>query len=80
MVYENGHKKVLGIWLDLVLKVKYSEILIFKAIFLCRKSAESFQKKISLKNTKMGDKLFLIPYFDNFDFRCTLFSKNAPKI
>ena len=36
-VYENGHKKVLGIWLDLVLKVKYSEILIFKAIFLCQK-------------------------------------------
>ena len=45
-VYENGHKKVLGIWLDLVLKVKYSEILIFKAIFLCQKSAESLQKKI----------------------------------
>ncbi len=72
MVYENGHKKVLGIWLDLVLKVKYCEI--------CRKSAEAFQKKISLKNTKMGDKLFLMPYFDNFDFRCTLFSKNEPKI
>ena len=51
-VYENGHKKVLGIWLDLVLKVKYSEILIFKVIFLCRKSAESLQNKISLKNTK----------------------------
>ena len=32
--YENGHKKVLGIWLDLVLKVKYSEILIFKATYL----------------------------------------------
>ena len=68
-VYEYGHKKVLGIWLDLVLKVKYSEILIFKAIFLCRKSAESLQKKISLKNTKMGDKLLLIPYFDNSDFQ-----------
>ena len=78
MVYENGHKKVLGIWLDLVLKVKYSKILIFKAIFLCQKSAESLQKKISLKNTKMGDKLSLIPYFDNFDFQCTLFPKNAP--
>ena len=78
-VYENSHKNVLGIWLDLVLKVKYSEILIFKAIFLCRKSAETFTKKISLKNTKMGDKLLLIPYFDNFDFQCTLFSKNVPK-
>ena len=71
-------KKVLGIWLDLVLKVKYSEILIFKAI-LCRKSAESLQKKNSLKNTKMEDKLLLIPYFDNFDFQCTLFSENMPK-
>ena len=78
-VYVNGHKKVLGIWLDLVLKVKYSKILIFKTIFLCQISAESLQKKISLKNTKMGDKLLLIPYFDNFDFQCTLFSKNAPK-
>ena len=50
MVYENGHKKVLGIWLDLVLKVKYSEILIFKAISLCQKSAESFQKKCLVEN------------------------------
>ena len=76
---KKGHKKFLGIWLDLALKVKYSEILIFKAIFLCQKSAESLQKKISLMNTKMGDKLLLIPYFDDFDFQCTIFSKNAPK-
>ena len=27
----------------------------------------------------MGDKLLLIPYFDNFDFQCTLFPKNPPK-
>ena len=40
-VYEKGHKKVLGIWFDLELKVKYSTILIFKVIFLCQKSAES---------------------------------------
>ena len=59
--------------------VKYSEILIFKAIFLFQKSAESLQKKFSLENTKMRDKLLLIPYFDNFDFQCTLFSKSAPK-
>ena len=63
--------KVLDILLDLVLKVKYSEILIFKAIFL---SDESLQKK-SLKNTKMGDKLLSIPYFDNFALQCTLFLK-----
>ena len=41
-VYEKGLKNVLGIWFDLVLKVKYSTILIFKVIFLCQKSAKSF--------------------------------------
>ena len=41
-VYENDHKNVLGIWLDLVSNVKYSTILIFKVIFLCQKLAESF--------------------------------------
>ena len=40
-VCKNVHKKILGILFDLVLKVKYSTILIFKAIFLCQKSAES---------------------------------------
>ena len=78
-MYGNGQNNVQGTWIDLVLNVKYSEILIFKAIFLYQKSAESLQKKNSLKNTKMGDKLLLIPYFDNFDFQCTLFSKNVPK-
>ena len=43
-VYENGHKRFyIGIWFDLVLKVKYSKILIFKGIFLCKKAAESLQ-------------------------------------
>ena len=28
----------------------------------------------SLKNKKMGDKLLLITYFDNFDSQITLFS------
>ena len=27
----------------------------------------------------MGDKLLSIPYFDDFDFQWTVFSKNAPK-
>ena len=46
-VYENGRKYVLDIWLDLVLKVKYSEILIFKAIFLLMsKISPIFTKKI----------------------------------
>ena len=38
---EYTRPKVLGIWFDLVLKVKYSKILIFKVIFLCQKSAKS---------------------------------------
>ena len=33
--------RALGIWFDLVLKVKYSTIRIFKVFFLCQKSAES---------------------------------------
>ena len=41
-VYENDHKTVLGIWMDLEWKVKYSTILGFKAIFPCQKSTESF--------------------------------------
>ena len=41
-IYEKGHKKVLGIWIDLEQKVKYSTILVFKVIFLCQKSAETF--------------------------------------
>ena len=45
MVYENSHNKALGIWLDLVLKVKYGEILIFKALFLFQKSTDLFKKK-----------------------------------
>ena len=52
MVYENDRKRVLGIWLDLVLKVKYSKILIFKAIFLCQKSAKSLQKKFHCRVQK----------------------------
>ena len=38
-VYENSNKNVLGIWIDLKWKVKYSTILVFKVIFLCQKSA-----------------------------------------
>ena len=67
-VYENDHKNVLGIWLDLVSNVKYSTILIFKVIFLCQKLAESFWIFFSLKNIKMGEQLLLMTYFDKFDF------------
>ena len=41
-VYENGHKNVPGIWIDLEWKVKYSTILGFKGIFLRQKSADCF--------------------------------------
>ena len=76
--YENGHKKVLGIWFNLVLKVKYSTIANFKVIFLCR-SQQNLYIFFSLKNTKMGGQLLSLTYFDNFDFQCTSFSKNTPK-
>ena len=62
-IYENCHKKVLGIWYDLVLKVKCSKILIFMS-----KINRIFTTFFSLKNTKVGDKLLSIPCFDNFDF------------
>ena len=59
-VYENDHKKILDIWLDLILKVKYSKILIFRA--------NLYNLFFSLKNTKMGYLLLFLTYFDNFDF------------
>ena len=40
-VYGNSYKKVLGIWFNLVLKVQYSTIQIFKLIILCQKPANS---------------------------------------
>jgi len=36
------YEKILGLWFFLVLKVKSSEILIFKVIFLFQKSTEFF--------------------------------------
>ena len=41
-VSENNHKNVLAIYSDLEKKVNYSTILVFKVIFLCQKSTESF--------------------------------------
>ena len=69
--YENDYKDVLRIWFDLVWKVKYNTILIFKVIFLCQKSARSLWILYSLENTKMGEQFLLLTYFDNFD--CTYF-------
>ena len=55
-VYENDHKNVVGIWLDLVSNVKYSTILIFKVIFLCQKLA-NLSDFFSMKKINMGDQL-----------------------
>ena len=40
--YEDNHKNVLGFWIDLEWKVKYSTIQVFKVIFRFPKSAKSF--------------------------------------
>ena len=55
-----------------VLKVKSSEIL---SHFLCQKSAETIW--FFIEEYKMGDQLLLWIYFYNFNFKCTLFSKNV---
>ena len=66
-VYENGHRKVLGIWLDLVLKVKYSTIIIFKVIFLCKKSAvrlgPNLYDFLFIEDYKNGRLTFIIDIF-----------------
>ena len=53
-VYGNDHKKVLGVWLDLVLKVKYSKILIFMPFFYVNNQPNLYDFFL-LKNTEMGD-------------------------
>ena len=55
-------KKVQGTWLDLVLKVKHSKILIFKANFLCQKSAESL-RFFFIKEYNNGGLTFIINIF-----------------
>ena len=39
------------------------EILTFKVNILCQKSSESFQKKFSLKNMRLGAQLLLMTLF-----------------
>ena len=65
------------------IEFKYSKILIFKAIFLCRKSGESLQKKIHLRIQKwemifyqyqilitlIFNELYLLKMRPNFDVR-----------
>ena len=62
-VYEKGHEKVLGIWFDLVLKVKCSTILIFKVIV---KNQPNLYNLFSLKNKE--EKLLFLAFLDTFDF------------
>ena len=58
--------------------VKDLKILSFKVIFKCLKLAESFQKKISVKNIWLEGQLILMKFFENFDFESTCFTKNVP--
>ena len=67
-VYENGHKNVLDVWLNLVSNVKYSTILIFKVILYDKNWSNLFEYFFSLKNLKMGEQLLLVTYFDTFAF------------
>ena len=54
--------------------VKVLKILIFKVIFQCWKSVESFW--LFLKNIKLGAQLLLMKLFENLDFWNPLFYEN----
>ena len=71
------YKKILGLWFFLVLKVKSRAILIFKVIFLCQKSTESFWN-FSLKNIKKGVQLLLLTYFHTLILNVLYFLKVSP--
>ena len=47
---------------------EHLKILILKVIFQCLILVKSFQKKISVKNIRLGDQLLLMKFFENFDF------------
>ena len=55
-----SHKKVLGIWLDLVLKVKYSTILIFKFYV---KNQPNLYEFFFIEEFKNGRLTFIIDIF-----------------
>ena len=48
--------------------LEHLKIRTFKVIFLCQKLVESFQKKSSMKNIRLGDQLLLKNVFEIFDF------------
>ena len=52
--------------------------LTFKVNFLCQKSFESFWNFFSLKNISLEEGFLLLPFFENFNFCTTLFSKMVP--
>ena len=60
-VYENDHKKFLSISFDLVLKAKYSKIMIFKAILLRQKSAKYLH--FFVEEYKNGQQTFITNIF-----------------
>ena len=57
--------KVLGIWMDLDWRFKYSTILVFKVIFVRQKSAKSLTFFFIEDSIKIGEQLLLLTYFDN---------------
>ena len=61
-VYGNDHKKVLGVWLDLVLKVKYSKILISKPFFSV-KNQTNLNDFFFIEEYKNGGLTFIINIF-----------------
>ena len=62
-VYENCHKFFLGIWFNLEWMVKYSTIQVFKVIFICSKSAESFWTFFFVEEYKNRWTTFIIDTF-----------------
>ena len=55
-------KMLFGFWFNLKLKVKFSTILVFKAIFLRHKSLKLFLFYFSLNNLEIGEQLLLLNF------------------
>ena len=77
-VYENSHKKFLGICLDLVWNVKCSTILIFKVIFLWQKMAESFWFFFHWRIWKCESKFYFLHILKTLIFHVLNFLKMCP--
>ena len=54
-VYENSHKKLLGVWFDLVMKIKYVAQFWFSKLFFYVKNPLNLYDFFFIENTKMGN-------------------------